>query len=356
MNVLGLDVGSANVKYVAIDQEKREVIDSGCIPLWTQKISVLKKTVGAVKYITKSMDPASINVVTSFEVVEKKPVHALEAFYETLSNEIDVPLYTLTKECTLTDIATAQTHAEEFVTSALHGAAYAGTHILDNGIVMTMNSASTIVLPIIQRRYHPINDHKFSSGEARWLGVLFTPLEKVFETAPLNGRMTKLAPYGAHTGDIFNILNSSGLEKVLSLYGVDKALYSQEDSVYKIFHTLAYPLRDITEDIQTQAKLFSLYVYHNLENIIREMVIHVFSALNFDPDTTPIAACGIGKDLLLKPALRQFIVHDIEAVIPFPLWTYIEAFGSALALLEQTGDTHITITEVTTHDECAAKN
>lgn len=348
--ILGLDIGSANLKYIAIDPDGKKVVNLGCIPLWSKKIDILKKTTGAVKYIAEKTKPDSINIVTSFEIVEKRPVQTLRRFYETLLNELEMPGYTLAGNCTVVNIETAKERASEFIGSAVQGAACVGTHIINDGILIAMNSASTIAVPIVEGRYRPISNHKFCSGEARWIGALYTPVEKVVHTGIINGHMTRLAPYGAHTVDIFNILNSPHLEQALNLYGVDRKLYPREDSFYKIYHSIVCINDEIDEISMIQARIFSLFVYYNLLDIVREMILQVFSALSMDPEKTPIVVCGIGKDMILRNALQDFNVHDVEKHIPFPLWSYIEAFGSALALLENMKDIRINITEVVTNE------
>lgn len=346
-SIAGLDIGSANLKYVIVDSNKEKIINSGCIPLWSKKISLVKKVVGAVKYIVETAKPECINIVTSFEIVKEKPVHTLEEFYETLLDELNIPIYTITKDCTVIDMRAAQKKASELVGSSVQSAAYAGTHIIDDGILITMNSASTIVIPIVEKEYCPISNYKFDSGEARWIGALYTPVINFLETGIIYGHITKLAPYGAHTVDIFNILNRAKLEQALDLYGIDKSIFSQEASFYKIFHSLThFYAKNINETLRTQTKIFSLYVYYNLQNTIREMVFQVISALNLDPEATPIIIGGIGRDLILKNALQWFLTDDIERYIPLPLWTYIEAFGSALALLEKIENKYIDIAKI----------
>ncbi len=86
------------------------------------------------------------------------------------------------------------------------------------------------------------------------------------------------------------------------------------------------------------------------------MIFQIFSFLNLDPEEIPIITCGIGKDLILKNGLRNFNVHDISSYLSFPLWVYVEAFGSALALLEKIENKHINIAEVTINEESIKKN
>lgn len=355
--MLGLDIGSANLKYIALDPNKKEVTHFGCVPLWSKRINLLKKTVAGVKHIIEIIKPEYVNIVSSFEIVEKKPIHILEMFYETLLTEFDNTIfYTLTRDCNVIDIYNAQKRASDLITSAVQGVAYIGTHIVDNGVLINMNSASTVVIPILKNRYQSISGYKFSSGEARWIGALYTPVETFTDSGVINGHITKLAPYGAHTVDVFNILDKSRLEEILGLYGVNKTLYPQEDSLYKIFHSLAYYPKNINKTSINQAKIFSLYIYHKLQDIIREMIFQIFSFLNLDPEEIPIITCGIGKDLILKNGLRNFNVHDISSYLSFPLWVYVEAFGSALALLEKIENKHINIAEVTINEESIKKN
>lgn len=355
--ILGLDIGSANLKYVVLDSEKREVLSLGCIPLWTRKMDLLKKMVGAVGYIERTVKPSSMSIVTSFEITEREPVHILEEFYGTLLDKFrNVKIITITKDCSVIDVDVAQKNASQFIGSAVQGAAYVGMHVIDTGILVAMNSASTIVLPIIGKSYCPVSDHKFSSGGGRWIGALYTPVENVINRGIVNGRMTALAPYGAHTVDIFNILHNAQLEEMLSLYGVDRNLYPREGSFMKVLHSLACFSETITEISMNQARIFSLYVYYKLEDIIREMTFQTLSALDLDTEKTPITVCGIGKDLVLKNALRYFRVQDIESYVPFPLWSYTEAFGGALALLERAHNQCINITEVTLNAQIHKKN
>ena len=75
--MLGLDIGSANLKYIALDPNKKEVTHFGCVPLWSKRINLLKKTVAGVKHIIEIIKPEYVNIVSSFEIVKKKPIPLL---------------------------------------------------------------------------------------------------------------------------------------------------------------------------------------------------------------------------------------------------------------------------------------
>ena len=76
------------------------------------------------------------------------------------------------------------------------------------------------------------------------------------------------------------------------------------------------------------------------------MFFQVSSALHVDPEEIPIIVCGIGKDIILKKALQEYNIRDLERQVPFPLWSFPEALGSALAYIEKKRNIHLDLTEV----------
>jgi len=205
-----------------------------------------------------------------------------------------------------------------------------------------MNSASTVIAPVKKHVYVSINTHKYTSGEAAWVGALLTPLSRIIGQGLIFGHYCDLSPYGAHTGDIINILFPDKFKRVLKELNAAVDLsyaYSADRFLQLLGQHRNY---DGTYNLENQVNLFALLSYHEVLSKIRKMIFRILSFVDFHLSETKFVVSGIGKDLFLKEALNfTRNVEDISKYLNPEVYITLESFGVAAAVAQKKSNVNV---------------
>jgi len=339
--VVGVDIGSAHMKYCVLDIDKLES-RTGIIPLWLSgdRMKMIAESFSfLVNKKLREYKIMHLGVVSSFEAAfAAEPWKSSEIQNAVLNVANKYDAYTFNERLKLVDM-----NREQWVPlSSKYSVGYVASLLLKTGLFIQMNSASTVIAGVKNQNYVSINPYKNTSGEGAWIGALYTPLSTVAEHGMISGRYCNLSPYGAQTEDIINILFPEKIKKALEKYGANIDL-SYEDSVNRFLQLLGQlPGYNQLCNLENQVKLFSLMCYYKILDKIRNMVFQVLSFMDLDFNDTEIIISGVGKDLFLKESLRLFSnVKDVEEYLYSDLCINLESFAIAMAIAKEKLNLHI---------------
>lgn len=338
---VGIDIGSAHIKYCLLDLESYH-ISVKTIPLWTpssvERSTLIEGGISSILNEIRGYNVVALGLVSSFErafASDPKITSKVKERILTLVKEYDA--YTFNEDASLINLKDHQW----IETSVIPSIGYVASLLIDAGLFIQMNSASTVIAPIKEHKYTPINRYPYISGEAAWVGALSTPLIHILKNGLIFGCLyDNLSLYGASVGDVINILYPEKLKKMLKKISAPTEFVNnlhREHSINAFIQLLLGTDKTYGGyNIQNQIKIFALMAYHEFLNKIRKWVFQVLSGVDLDPEKTEIIISGIGKDPFLKDAL-YFIpnVTDIEKYFPPPVDVDLESLGVALAIAQK---------------------
>jgi len=342
--IAGIDLGSAHIKYCIVNVESKRS-ETGTIPLWIQsrdKIEVIKNAFSfLIENKLREYKIKYIGIVSSFEATfipdPDKCIKIQKAILDT-AEEKGYELYSINHQLKLVNLI-----KEEWIPlSVIYSIGYIASLILKAGLLIHMNSASTVIAPVKNHKYVSINPHKYTSGEAAWIGALLTPLSSISQHGLMFGNYCNLSPYGAYTGDVINVLFQKEFRKILEKLNASVKI-DYKKSVGRFLQLLGQ-LQNSNGiyNFENQVKISALMFYYDLLNKIRRMVFQVMSSIDANVDNMKFIVSGIGKDLVLKKVLSfTKNVYDIEEYLDPEICVNLESFGIIAAITKHKFDVNI---------------
>lgn len=354
--IVGIDVGSSHIKTVILNKTNFDDSIVFIFPIWSiaenagiksKKDKLIFQAITSIlREIQKQYRFVHVNVVTSLEAAFPflDVMSQLKSIERSLSN---VNLYTITDNLVVTPI-------EHIIysnrMSSLRSLQYIAEKILKDGVLIHMNSASTVTVPVVNGISLKQKLH-YSSGIGLWIGVLLTPLFQLSNKCILFGEEFPVSPANVYLYDILpNILPEQVLRNVLKTYNMpiqlekEKNRDNKKSSYYRLLQYFGCFPEGIyynsalnkPYDMENQIKIASIYLYHKLLNIIFENILKVLSRIDIPLSGVEIVISGIGKEFALPDSLYLFRnkITDIEVYIPKPYCIVLEAFSAALSLYE----------------------
>ena len=360
---LGMDIGSSHIKVISIKEDGRNdlAIDVKIYPVWrastTTNISRINLIDATIKHVLREhlrkYEKVNVGVVTSLEAVYPSFDHIK---YFTRLAEIfpDVEFYTIDQEFKCASLMDIRSWPKMSVFYAL---GYIGSKLLDTGLLIQMNSASTMFIPVISGRVVPLELH-YSSGIGLWIGALYTDVHVVSNETLIFGRKSLISSSFATLLDVLLELKDEQFVKgILKNYHspisiTEEHLKNSLETLMKLFGVFSdveYKNRaGIKWDLNNQIKIGSLYLYSRLTNIIFENVLKIISELDMPINDLKLILSGIGKEFVLPDALHLLADHivDIEEYIPKPYCIFLESLSVALSLFEHITGSNIKLEEI----------
>lgn len=366
--IVGIDIGSSHVKTIILNKTNFNESTTFIYPIWaiaenagikSKKEELIFRAVTiTLRKLQEQYRFVHANIVTSLEAAFPflDVISQLKSIEKNLSN---INFYTITNNLVvipIDDIA----HPNRM--SSIRSIQYIAEKILNDGILIHMNSASTVIVPVvngvsIEQKLH------YSSGIGLWVGALLTPVFQVSNKCILFGDEFLTSPANVYLYDILpNILPEQKLQAILEIYNVPIQLGKEKDKKNKkasYFRLLQY-LGCFPEEVhhnltlrrpynmENQVKIASMYLYHKFLNTTFENILKVLSRVDISLSNLEIIISGIGKEFALPDSLYLFRnkLTDIEMYIPKPYCIVLEAFGAALSLYELLEDVKLSKEEI----------
>ena len=348
--ILGIDIGSSHIKLTTIDLKDFNLNCKSYPVLHVARrsgVSRLEIIRGILSEIflryNNRYDDVNVNIVTSLEAA-KPNFDFLKFFIDIREKYEGINFYTLDKNLSVQSLDSLDSWP---YMSSIHSIRYIGGKLLESGILVHMNSSSSVFAPVLNGKPVDLPLH-YSSGIALWKGALYTLLQNISTNTIVFGRQSPLSsPDFVSILDVLTELNKLSsedldiIEKYTSRIEVDES-----KSIEKLMMAIGcfrdFPYTNLYTgtdyDILNQVKLSSLYMYQKYLFMIFENVIKILSEVDIPWENMELIISGIGKNHILKDAFHLFgdKVVDIESYIPIPYSIFLESFGSAISLLEST--------------------
>ncbi|GEM_PF-2454136 len=354
--IVGIDIGSSHIKTIILDETNFNESIIFIYPIWAiaenagikskKEELIFQAVTTTLRKLREQYRFVHANVVTSLEAAFPflDAISRLKSIEKNLSN---VNLYTVTSDLM---VAPVENVAYPNRMSSIKSIQYIAKKILKDGILVHMNSASTVIVPVVNGASIEQKIH-YSSGIGLWVGALLTPIFQISHKCILFGDEFLTSPSNVYLYDILqNILPEQKLQAILEIYNVPIQLEKEKDKTNKkasYFRLLQY-LGCFPEEVyhnlilgrpynmENQVKIASLYIYHKFLDIIFENILKVLSRVDIPLENLEIVMSGVGKEFVLPDSLYLFRnkLTDIEMYIPKPYCIVLEAFSAALSLYE----------------------
>jgi uncharacterized hydantoinase/oxoprolinase family protein len=340
--VLGLDIGGNHSKFTLLRKEGDTFLcDAGCVaiglgaPKLFDVLKNLYRDVGDTKI-------DAIGVITSY------PPGISLTYKEGLSFTIEQMLRVFPEDLIYVADFSGDLHPvteleadDPFIFSATNffGSGKIGTKLMEQGMVIDTGSTSTDILAIKEGKITlmgPDNQvlKRHLVGEMNWLGVLATPLSLVSRYVPFKGRMVPISQGDFYIIDVFNMLYPEKIDFISKMYGRAAPDFSR--SYYNITKSINLDPSFVS---QKEALTMAQYLFTKVVNRLRDSLFLLLSYHSFSIEETTFLIMGVGKDIVLNPALQTFgakkeFILNIETFVPDPVWPFSSSLGIALHTME----------------------
>ncbi|MHA1269414.1 MAG: hydantoinase/oxoprolinase family protein [Candidatus Helarchaeota archaeon] len=318
MNILGFDIGGANIKASFV--KNGELINNFLkyYPMWTSDLDKLTEILEKIK--NKTIENERIDVVAITMTAELsdafytkregiiKIINSLkEVFQEKLDNLYFITIYgTFIKIDEVLKDPLQIAAANWVATSKFVGKSY------KNCILIDIGSTTTDIIPIfngIPQCYGKMDPDRLLSGELIYTGVLRTEIPSITHYVPYKKELCRIASEKfALSADIHLVLGNITTND----YTSDTADGRQKDrrnSLARIARIICADVEILSED---EILEIANYIYSKQIEQIKSGLEQVFNSVNkFDLETTQIIITGLGSEFLARESAEKLGFKNI---------------------------------------------
>jgi probable H4MPT-linked C1 transfer pathway protein len=217
INILGWDIGAANIKAAWVMIEKGQVtkVRSASQPfeIWREK-DRLSEVLRAVFSTVTSGTPIPAMAVTMTAELSDIFATKREGVRYVLENVHacfpDVTIYVLSLAGEFVPLSSAYAHLQDFAATNWLASAQWIRRQFSNGLLVDVGSTTSDILPVLDGQVNVCGRTdlaRLSSGELVFTGILRTNLAAIVSSVPIAGRLCRVASeYFAISGDVHLIL------------------------------------------------------------------------------------------------------------------------------------------------------
>ncbi len=349
MQILGLDIGGANIKAVILSCNgyrcKVNSIYREYLPLWIMgkdalynKLLELRNAIGDEQYYVSVCMTAELSDI--YRVKRDGVHHIVDTVVKVFGNANDIGFVTIHKN--LVDPKKARERylevaAANWAASAWLLEKFCGRWGIDNSLFIDIGSTTTTLIPIINcntcvRGF--TDPEKLVYGELVYTGVLRSNIATIIDRVPYKGLFARVSSERfALSGDVHLILGyiDSSEYNTETADGRGKSIGEAIDRLSRV------PCGDSEILNFYEVREIARYVYEAQVFKVFEAVIQLKSliaSMNIDPDNLKVVVAGIGKHMAMEAArragLRIFI--DIDDLIGKKISPVLPSYGAALMM------------------------
>lgn len=354
MDIVGLDIGGANIKAVKISFKDSEVTVERVLriyfPVWIhggrsigRKLAELKHSLDleSGKYYVGACMTAELS--DAFRVKSegvKVIVESVdEAFHDSLSN------FYVTTEMSLVDSRRAVSNYLKVAASNWAATAWLlekqlPTRGITNAILIDVGSTTTTVIPLVNGRIMVrgyTDPEKLTYGELVYTGVLRGNVATIVDKVPYKGFLTRVSSERfALTGDVHLLLgyidSSSYTTETADGRGV-----SIEEAVERLSRVPCADadMMSVREVIELARYIYEAQVFRVFEALMQ--VRTWIASMNVDLNDFTVVTAGIGEHLAVEAARRagfsKFI--NVDKLVSQQVSSVLPAYASALMVLNK---------------------
>ncbi|HDJ94912.1 MAG TPA: H4MPT-linked C1 transfer pathway protein [Acidilobales archaeon] len=350
MEILGLDIGGANLKAIKLSVSNgkthvKEVIRE-YFPVW-----ILGKNgvVEGLKKLKKRVNPSPNYVVSTTMTAElsdlfrnkSEGVRFIVRTVEEVFSDASRRFYVNVKS-KLVGYSEAYRNPLEIAAANWAASAWLISKKLRNCIFVDIGSTSTTIVPIINGEINVqgyTDPEKLVYGELVYLGVLRTNVCSIVDKVPYKGLFARISSEKfALSGDVCLVLGKIGVKDYTTETADGRGRNMREclDRLSRV------PCAD--NEILNDYEILEIarYVYESMVFRIFEALIQVRSriaSLGYNPSTLKVCTAGLGSFLAKEAAKRAGFkdVIDVSSIYGKKISHILPAYAVALMALEVLG-------------------
>ena len=350
MEILGLDIGGANLKAVKLNVSNRKIHVKEVIreyfPVW-----ILGKdgVVEGLKKLKKRVNPSPNYVVSTTMTAElsdlfrnkSEGVRFIVGTVEEVFSDASRRFYVNVKS-KLVEYSEAYKSPLEIAAANWAASAWLISKKLRNCIFIDIGSTSTTIVPIINGKISVqgyTDPEKLVYGELVYLGVLRTNICSIVNKVPYKGLFARLSSEKfALSGDVCLVLGKIGVKDYTTetADGRGRGIRECLDRLSRV------PCAD--NEILNDYEILEIarYVYESMVFRVFETLTQVRSriaSLGYNPSTFKVCTAGLGSFLAKEAAKRAGFkdVIDVSGIYGKKISHILPAYAAALMALEVLG-------------------
>jgi (4-(4-[2-(gamma-L-glutamylamino)ethyl]phenoxymethyl)furan-2-yl)methanamine synthase len=212
MNIIGWDIGAVNVKAAWLGEQVR--VASQPLEIWRDKGQLPKVLQTVYKSIASGAPEAMAVTMTAelsdaFDTKREGVLSVLECFHSCFP---ETASYCLNLAGEFVSLVEAQNRPLEFAAANWLASALWIAKKYPDCLLLDVGSTTSDIIPILDSQVcisERTDTARLSSGELVYTGVLRTNLAAIVQSAPVAGRLTRVASeYFAISGDVHLILGN----------------------------------------------------------------------------------------------------------------------------------------------------
>ncbi len=348
MNVLGLDVGGANIKAVYLKTKNSNIVESRVkveyFPIWKMGKDRLLPTIQKTVFgLIGKQKPDNVGVTMTAEVSDvyfskvEGVSHVLSVIEKIFPRNI---IHVLDFEGKLLPVGKAKKSPYRVASANWMATGWLVSRQIKNCLIVDVGSTTTSLIPIVDGKVAvkgKTDLEKLLCGELVYTGALRTNLAAITSKVPVkNGYASVSSEFFAASGDVHLILGNLGKK--------DYTTETADGRGKTVREAMARIARIVCADLNMLNKKEIIkiceYVYKKqLEQII-QAIRRVLGRLKQEAgkEKLPVVVTGMGKKFLAEEAAKRVGVRriiDLEKIVCWEASLCTPAYGLALMVLEK---------------------
>lgn len=348
MRILGIDIGANNIKLVALSEEQ-----DGLAMKQVQVRRHSSQRLGddlayCIEYLNRMFYDAVyvVNSVTGYNRDNQRGLASLNnwlrgAFPET-------PVYHLTAEGNCVRIEDTDNHpVYSFMGTNFYPSAFIASKVVEEGILVDIGTSSTDIIAIKNGKPHVIaldrpDYNRLATGELKFSGSLYTPLEYLAQEVPFRGVMTAICPGVAWTGHVYAHLGYITPELMQEHF---KTPWGYEDAHHRLARYMCYDHLLVSEEETTN---IANYLQKKQVEMTKASLLQVAEGAGLKREGLTVVALGLGTQLIIKPVADELGMSLIamDDAIPNGTKNALSGVGTALAGWEHATGTSVSLSDL----------
>jgi len=312
VNVLGLDIGGANIKGTFLKTERDKLIEQKTVleyfPMWKKKKQLSELLDQIKKTLANSTVLDGVGVTITAELSDAyltKTEGINHVLYCVVKVFGDLPVFVLDVEANL--LSVRQSLQDTLNVSSANWAAtgWIVSQIIKNGIVVDVGSTTTSIIPIINGKVAAQGKtdlEKLQNGELVYSGSLRTNIATIVNAVPVKGKTTQVcSELFAQSGDVHLILgNISKIDYTAET--CDGRGKTKQETMARLARVVSADTDMLTEqDIICIAE----FVYDKQVEQIAEGLRQVYERTKLPKEKIKIVVTGLGRNFLAQKAAQK---------------------------------------------------
>ena len=317
VNVLGFDIGGANIKAAFIKTKNANLIEHRTLityfPIWKKNMNQLQSILCKLNNkLTKSISLDGVGITITAELSDAFKTKR-EGINSILNSVIDVfanvPKFVVDVESNLLSVEDALEKPYRVASANWAATGWMISKLIKNCIIIDVGSTTTSIIPIVKGKIAAKGKtdlEKLQNGELVYTGSLRTNVATIVNWIPINGIITHVSSeLFAQSGDIHIILDNINKEDYITETS-DKRGKTKKESMSRLARVVCADIEMLTEQqIIDMAK----FVYDKQVDQIAEGLKQVSKRI--PQENLKIAVTGLGRNFLAKKAAKKIGYENI---------------------------------------------